>query len=62
MAVVSVAELKNHAGKTVTVRGWLFNRRSAGKLHFLQVRDGSGVVQCVVGKKDGAPPAARSCR
>ncbi|MEK7467941.1 MAG: asparagine--tRNA ligase [Planctomycetota bacterium] len=52
MGVVNVNELKQHAGKSVTVRGWLFNKRSAGKLHFLQVRDGSGVVQCVIGKKD----------
>jgi asparaginyl-tRNA synthetase len=39
------------------VRGWLTNRRSSGKLLFLLVRDGSGVVQCVV--KKGAVPDAR---
>jgi asparaginyl-tRNA synthetase len=49
---VWINELKQHAGMPVAVRGWLFNRRSSGKLHFLQVRDGTGVVQCVVGKKD----------
>ncbi|MBI4880432.1 MAG: asparagine--tRNA ligase [Planctomycetes bacterium] len=40
-------DLGRHAGATVTVKGWLMNRRSSGKLHFLQVRDGTGVVQAV---------------
>lgn len=52
MGVVAIRDLKQHAGETVTVRGWMFNRRSAGKLHFLQVRDGSGFLQCVAGRKD----------
>jgi asparaginyl-tRNA synthetase len=39
-----------HVGETVTLHGWLYNKSSKGKLHFLQVRDGSGVVQCVVFK------------
>jgi len=34
-------------GQAVTLEGWLNNRRSSGKIEFLQVRDGSGVVQCV---------------
>ena len=33
------------------MQGWLFNRRSSGKIHFLQVRDGSGVCQCIAPKK-----------
>src|SRR5438876_10585884 len=41
-----------HAGRTVTLHGWLAGRRSSGKLHFLQVRDGTGTIQCVVSKKD----------
>jgi len=61
MPNVYVSELKQHAGKTVTVRGWLFNRRSSGKLHFLQVRDGTGVVQCVAGKKDVDEKTFESC-
>ena len=42
-----IEDLGRHEGRTVTVKGWLFNRRSSGKLHFLQVRDGTGVVQAV---------------
>ncbi|HXF43106.1 MAG TPA: asparagine--tRNA ligase [Pyrinomonadaceae bacterium] len=45
-----VEKLKNHIGETVTLKGWLYNSRSSGKLIFLQLRDGTGIVQCVVFK------------
>jgi asparaginyl-tRNA synthetase len=45
-----VNELKGHIGQEVTLKGWLYNARSSGKLVFLQVRDGTGIVQCVVFK------------
>ncbi|MFN0057771.1 MAG: asparagine--tRNA ligase [Planctomycetota bacterium] len=45
-----VARLAEHDGKTVQVQGWLQNRRSSGKIAFLQVRDGTGTVQCVTMK------------
>ena len=48
--IVSIAKLAEHVGEIVTVRGWLYNKRSSGKLHFLEVRDGSGIVQAVVFK------------
>jgi len=47
-----ISDLPQHADQTVTVRGWLYNRRSKGKIHFLQIRDGSGIVQAVMGKHD----------
>jgi asparaginyl-tRNA synthetase len=50
--VVTVEGIGAHEGATVTLRGWLAARRSSGKLHFLQVRDGSGTIQCVVSKAD----------
>ena len=53
--IVSIARLKDHVGEEVTIRGWLYNRRSSGKLHFLEVRDGSGIVQAVVFKGDVTP-------
>ncbi|HXJ32952.1 MAG TPA: asparagine--tRNA ligase [Candidatus Eisenbacteria bacterium] len=52
MAVVTVDGIGAHEGATVTLRGWLAQRRSSGKLHFLQVRDGTGTIQCVMGKSD----------
>jgi asparaginyl-tRNA synthetase len=45
-------DLDRWDGETVTLRGWLYNKRSSGKLHFLQLRDGTGVLQCVVFFKD----------
>ena len=45
-------QLDEWEGKTVTLRGWLYNQRSSGKLHFLQLRDGTGILQCVVFAKD----------
>ena len=44
--------LPGKVGQDVRLQGWLYNRRSSGKLEFLQVRDGSGVVQCVASKAD----------
>ncbi|MCL2778513.1 MAG: asparagine--tRNA ligase [Polyangiaceae bacterium] len=49
---VPIAHLSDHVGREVTLRGWLYNKRSSGKLHFLEVRDGSGMVQAVVFKGD----------
>ncbi len=44
--------LSPFVGKSVRLRGWLRNRRSSGKVHFLELRDGRGEVQCVMGKSD----------
>src|SRR6185295_15915272 len=45
---VRVADVGGHVGQDVRLRGWLYNRRSKGKLHFLIVRDGSGLLQAVM--------------
>jgi asparaginyl-tRNA synthetase len=50
-----VADIAQHEGQEVTLHGWLDNRRSSGKLHFLQVRDGTGTIQCVVFKGNVSP-------
>jgi asparaginyl-tRNA synthetase len=55
MAVVSISHLAQHVGESVTLLGWLYNKRSSGKLHFLEVRDGSGICQCVVFKGNVSP-------
>ena len=49
---VRVSELSNHDGSEVTLKGWLYNRRSSGKVLFLILRDGTGTVQCVVVKNE----------
>jgi asparaginyl-tRNA synthetase len=45
-------DLGGHVGEKVTLRGWLYNKRSSGKLHFLEIRDGFGIVQCVMAKAE----------
>ena len=47
---VYIKNLGNHIGQTVTLKGWLFNKRSSGKVKFLILRDGSGYLQCIVFK------------
>jgi asparaginyl-tRNA synthetase len=47
---VYIEDIAAHTGTTVTLRGWLHNRRSSGKIHFLTVRDGTGFIQCVMSK------------
>ncbi|MEZ5346139.1 MAG: asparagine--tRNA ligase [Pyrinomonadaceae bacterium] len=45
-----INELKDKIGEEVTLKGWLYNSRSSGKLVFAQLRDGTGIVQCVIFK------------
>ncbi len=45
--VVRVCDLSKYIGQTVQLRGWVFSKRSSGKVKFLQFRDGSGIVQAV---------------
>jgi asparaginyl-tRNA synthetase len=49
---VYIANIGEHVGETVTLKGWLVNRRSSGKIHFLLVRDGTGFLQVVMGRSD----------
>ncbi len=50
MRRVFIEEIANHEGQEVRLLGWLFNRRSKGKIHFLIVRDGTGFLQATVFK------------
>src|SRR6476646_4824537 len=45
---IYINQLAQHVGSEVTLKGWLYNMRSSGKILFPQLRDGTGVVQCVV--------------
>lgn len=55
MKHVAVNELSEHVGAAVLLKGWLYNKRSSKKLHFLELRDGTGIVQSVVFKGDVSP-------
>ncbi len=50
--MASIKDLASHMGQTVTLQGWIYARTDKGKLVFLQVRDGTGICQAVVFKRD----------
>jgi asparaginyl-tRNA synthetase len=52
MITVPIGELRSYVGATVTVRGWVMTTRSSGKIAFVVLRDGSGVVQGVLSRKE----------
>ncbi|MEW6072015.1 MAG: asparagine--tRNA ligase [Planctomycetota bacterium] len=54
--VVRIEDLPAHAGRRVRLQGWLYNRSGKGKIQFVHLRDGTGIVQCVVSAKE-VPPA-----
>src|SRR5712691_4636562 len=47
---VTIAEAGKHTGESVEIAGWLYNLRRSGKICFPQVRDGTGILQCVAVK------------
>jgi len=46
-----ISDISNFEGKEVTIKGWLYNKTNKGKLRFLLLRDGTGIIQAVVFKK-----------
>lgn len=52
MEKIFIKDLKKHDGVEVTLNGWVYNVRSIGKIWFLILRDGTGMLQCVVVKND----------
>lgn len=45
METIRINDIRNYEGKEVEIRGWLYNRRSSGKIKFLIIRDGTGFIQ-----------------
>jgi asparaginyl-tRNA synthetase len=50
MSFCYIEEIGKYAGKEVTLKGWLYNKRSSGKIHFLLLRDGTGIIQSVMSR------------
>ncbi len=48
--IVSIQNIADHVGEEVTIQGWLYAKTGKGKLQFLQVRDGTGIIQAVLFK------------
>ncbi|MBZ5638643.1 MAG: asparagine--tRNA ligase [Acidobacteriia bacterium] len=58
---VYVEELEAHVGERVILKGWLYHKRSSGKLKFLVLRDGTGFLQCVAFARDVPPELFERC-
>lgn len=52
MQTITIDQSLQHVGAEVTLRGWLYNKRSSGKILFLQIRDGTGMIQGVITEPD----------
>jgi len=50
MKIVSIEKIKQYNNKNVQINGWVYNSRRSGKIGFLSIRDGFGVMQCIVEK------------
>ncbi len=55
MQKIYISNLSEYVGKEISISGWLYNKRSSGKLRFLVLRDGSGYLQCVFFKGNVSP-------
>ena len=60
--IIRIEEIGQYVGQEVTIRGWLYARTGKGRLQFLRVRDGTGIVQAVAFKKDLSPEAFERAR
>ena len=52
MSITYIENLADHQDQSVTLKGWIYNIRSSKAIHFLEVRDGSGLCQCIVAADD----------
>lgn len=52
---IYIEDLSQHVGEEVKLKGWLYNKRSSGKVKFLILRDGTGYLQCIVFKGNVTP-------
>jgi len=61
MQACDIARLNDHVGEEVMVQGWVYNRRSSGKIQFLILRDGTGFAQAVFVAGDVDPDTFAAC-
>lgn len=61
MKWVYIEEIPQYVGEEIVIKGWLYHKRSSGKIYFLLVRDGTGILQGVVSQKEVAPELFALC-
>ena len=52
MDIARIDKIRNFKNRLVKLNGWVYNSRSSGKIGFLTLRDGFGLLQCIVAKND----------
>jgi asparaginyl-tRNA synthetase len=52
--IIRISDAKNHVGQEATIQGWMYNKRGSGKIWFLQMRDGHGIMQAVAAAGDAS--------
>ncbi len=52
---IYISDLKDHVGQTIELKGWAYQTRSSGKVKFLELRDGTGIISCVFFPADCGP-------
>lgn len=62
MLKATIAKISKFQDEEVAIHGWLFNKRSSGKIQFLQIRDGSGFIQGVVVKNEVSEEVFNLCK
>ncbi|TMI78741.1 MAG: asparagine--tRNA ligase, partial [Bacillati bacterium ANGP1] len=55
MTAVAIDGIGGHLGQEIEIRGWVYNLRSSGSIHFLLLRDGTGILQAVAVRQDLPP-------
>ena len=56
-----IKDIGSHVDEEVTLKGWLYNKRSSGGIRFLLLRDGTGIIQCVVRQQDVEEATLETC-
>jgi asparaginyl-tRNA synthetase len=62
MTTIYIQDISKHVGETVTLQGWLADKTDKGRLQFLKVRDGTGMIQATVFEKDVTPEVFNAAR
>ena len=52
MQIINIHNAKSFLNEEVRINGWVYNSRRSGKIGFLTLRDGFGLLQCIVAKND----------
>ncbi|MDZ7722414.1 MAG: asparagine--tRNA ligase [candidate division KSB1 bacterium] len=59
---VCISDVANYAGQTVNLAGWVYNKTGKGKLQFIMLRDGTGLIQAVIFKGNVSEETFEACK